>query len=88
MLNELGITDPLPTYEAASVTTNPIDIFRSYIAEEMHKITGVSRDIVYPALEWTQQMEKGDLIMAVPRLRIKGDPKALAADWVSKVSRR
>ncbi|KAF3279362.1 hypothetical protein TWF132_000633 [Orbilia oligospora] len=84
MLNELGITDPLPTYEAASLTTNPIDIFRSYIAEEMHKITGVSRDIVYPALEWTQQMEKGDLIMAVPRLRIKGDPKALAADWVSK----
>ncbi|KAK6512319.1 hypothetical protein TWF481_001207 [Arthrobotrys musiformis] len=84
LLKDLGITEPLPTYEAASVTTNPIDIFRSYVAEEMHKITGVSREIVYPALEWTQQMEKGDLIMAVPRLRIKGDPKALAADWVSK----
>ncbi|EPS35744.1 hypothetical protein H072_10806 [Dactylellina haptotyla CBS 200.50] len=84
MLSELGISEPLPAFEAASVTTNPIDIFRSYIAEEMTKITGVSRDLVYPALEWTQTPDKGDLIMAVPRLRVKGDAKALAADWAAK----
>ncbi|KAJ6261364.1 cytoplasmic arginine--tRNA ligase [Drechslerella dactyloides] len=84
MLGELGISDPLPVFEAASVTTNPIDIFRSYVAEEMAKITGVNRDIVYPALEWTQNMEKGDLIMAVPRLRVKGDPKVLANEWAKQ----
>ncbi|KAF3936348.1 hypothetical protein ABW19_dt0210535 [Dactylella cylindrospora] len=84
MLNELGISEPLPKFENASVTTNPIDIFRSYVAEEMSKITGVNRDLVYPALEWTQDMKKGDLIMAVPRLRVKGDPKALAVTWAEK----
>ncbi|EWC47327.1 cytoplasmic arginine--tRNA ligase [Drechslerella stenobrocha 248] len=84
MLAELGISDPLPKFDAASVTTNPIDIFRSYVAEEMSKITGVNRELLYPALEWTQNMEKGDLILAVPRLRIKGDPKALAAEWVKQ----
>lgn len=85
LLKDLGISESLPKFSAASVTTNPIDIFRSYVAEEMAKITGVDREIVYPALEWTQDMNKGDLIMAVPRLRLKGDPKAMAADWVTKV---
>lgn len=88
MLGELGITDPLPVFAAANPTTNPIDIFRSYVAEEMTKITGVNRELVYPALEWTQDMRKGDLIMAVPRLRVKGDPKALAIQWAEKVKGR
>ncbi|KAF3909741.1 hypothetical protein AA313_de0209653 [Arthrobotrys entomopaga] len=84
MLSELGIEEPLPKFEAASTTTNPIDIFRSYIAEDLSKVSGINKDTIYPALEWTQTPDKGDLILAVPRLRVKGDPKAVAADWVAK----
>jgi len=85
ILSNLGITETLPIFKAANPVINPIDVFRSYIAEELSKITGVERDRVYESIEWTQDFKKGDLILAVPRLRIKGNPTELGKEWVEKV---
>lgn len=85
-LSTLKITDPLPIYPGAKPTSNPVDIFRTYIANTLAPIAGVDIDLIYPALEWTQSFDKGDLIMAVPRLRIKGrKPDELANEWAEKV---
>lgn len=85
-LASLGIEEPLPVFEGAYPDKNPFDIYRCYVAHEMGKITGVDEKIIFPALEWTASPDKGDLVLAVPRLRLKGaKPQELAAKWAEEV---
>lgn len=85
-LRNLGISEDLPVFPDSNPTTNPVDVFRCYIAATLAPITGVDINLVYPALEWTQSIEKGDMILAVPRLRVKGKkPNELAEEWAAAV---
>lgn len=66
--------------------TNPIDVYRLHLTTLLEKITGVDPSIIYPALQWTQGLDKGDLVMPVPALRVKGKkPNELAEEWQAKV---
>ncbi|KAH8802511.1 arginyl-tRNA synthetase [Xylogone sp. PMI_703] len=85
-LTELRNGDPLPVYNDAVPYINPVDIFRSAITEELAKISVVDASIIYPALERTSTLDKGDLILAVPRLRVKGPPAEIASDWAAVFS--
>lgn len=85
-LTALGIAEPITVYPESNITTNPIDVFRSYITKTLSEISGVDANLIYPALEWTTGFDKGDLVLAVPRLRIKGkQPAELAKEWAEKV---
>ena len=65
---------------------NPLDHYRPHIASLLAKITGVDPLIVYPAVSLTQTLDKGDMVVAVQALRIKGQqPQALAEKWASEV---
>jgi arginyl-tRNA synthetase len=65
---------------------NPFDFYRAHLSNVLAEITGVDHKIIYPALSWTQSLEKGDLILAAPALRIKGQkPDELAKQWAEKV---
>lgn len=87
LLSSLGISDPLQTFPDSNPTTNPVDVFRSFIATTLGPIGGVHSQLIYSSLEWTQSFEKGDLILAIPRLRIKGKkPDLIAKEWAEKVS--
>lgn len=69
-------------------TFNQFDIYRSHITELLAPITGVDAKIIYPALQWTQTLANGDLMLPVPALRIKGKkPDAVAKEIVEKVRR-
>lgn len=84
-LKQLGI-DKVEHYPNCHPETNPIDIYRSHITGLLHEITGIDTSIIYPAIQWTQSLDKGDAIVAVPALRVKGKkPNELAEEWVSKV---
>jgi len=64
---------------------NPIDVYREHIAEHLASITGVEAPEVYTKLQWTQTQDKGDLMLPVPSLRIKGKkPNELATEWAGK----
>lgn len=77
----------LPKYPNCYPEVNPVDIYRAHLTEILTKVTGVDAAIIYPALQWTQTLEKGDLVLPVPALRVKGKkPPELAAEWVEKVS--
>ncbi|SMN19699.1 similar to Saccharomyces cerevisiae YHR091C MSR1 Mitochondrial arginyl-tRNA synthetase [Maudiozyma saulgeensis] len=83
-LQKLSINAPAAV-EGSFPDVNVVDLMRNYIAEELHKISGVDTSLIFPALEWTNTMERGDLLIPVPRLRIKGaNPKDLAAEWAEK----
>ncbi|KAL2187773.1 arginyl-tRNA synthetase [Thermothelomyces heterothallicus CBS 203.75] len=64
---------------------NPFDFYRAHIANVLSGITGVEPKIIYPALSWTSGLDKGDLMLAAPALRIKGQkPDELAQQWADK----
>lgn len=75
----------LPAYSGSFPLINPVDIFRCIITEELVRITGLDASFVYSTLEWTSTLDKGDLILAVPRLRVKGSPAENAASWAAAV---
>ena len=87
-LKSLSVTTPLKKYPNCYPEINPVDVYRAHLTEILTEVTGVDAAIIYPALQWTQTLEKGDLVLPVPALRVKGKkPPELAAEWVEKVNR-
>lgn len=77
------MTSPFP---ACHPKFNPVDIYRVHLANTLAAVTGVGAQIIYPALARTQTQDKGDLALAVPALRVKGEkPADLAVKWAKEV---
>lgn len=68
---------------------NPTDAHRAHIATRLSQLTKIDALIIYPTLQWAQTLDNGDLVLAVPALRVKGrQPEELAEEWARDVSRR
>lgn len=66
---------------------NPLDIYRAHLANTLSDVTGVAAGNIYPCLQWTQSLAKGDMVLPVPALRVKaGKPTDLAQTWAKEVS--
>ena len=64
---------------------NPIDNYREHVAEILAPIVGLPVMDIVPRLQTTLSQDKGDLMLAVPSLRIKGkSPGDLAVEWAGK----
>ncbi|GAO48817.1 arginyl-tRNA synthetase [Saitoella complicata NRRL Y-17804] len=83
-LANLGIKDEIKSFEGSNPTGNPFDIFRSYIATELATVSEIPAETIYSCLETTSKVGNGDLILPVPRLRLKAKPADLAAQWAEK----
>lgn len=82
----LSLDDLSAKYPNCQPTLNPFDLYRGHLANVLHDITGVDHKIIYPNLQWTSGLDKGDIILAAPSLRVKGKkPDELAKEWVEKV---
>lgn len=80
-LKKLSINEPT-VVEGSHPDYNVVDLMRNFITQELSKISDVDASLIFPALEWTNTLERGDLLIPVPRLRIKGaNPKDLATEW-------
>ncbi|KAK5627981.1 hypothetical protein RRF57_003696 [Xylaria bambusicola] len=78
-LLQLGSLDEYPN---CYPEINPQDIYRAHITSILHKISGVDKTIIYNALQWTASLDKGDMILAIPALRVKGKPSELGEKWL------
>ena len=58
----------LPAYPEAFHLLNPVDVFRSCIARKLAEISAIDPNVIFSCLDWTNILDKGDLILAVPRL--------------------
>lgn len=66
---------------------NPLDIYRAHLADTLSGVTGVVAGKIYPCIQWTQTLGKGDLVLPVPALRVKGGkPTDLAHAWAKEVN--
>lgn len=82
-LKKLDLTVPAPI-ENSYPEANTVDLCRNYITEQLSELAGVDKSIIYPALEWCTVLEKGDLLLPLPRLRLKGNLEELAKELASK----
>lgn len=84
-LSAIGI-EQVPQQPNTYPALNPVDIYRSHITDLLAPVAGVDPNIVFNALQWTNTLEKGDLILAAPALRLKGKkPDELATELAGKV---
>jgi arginyl-tRNA synthetase len=75
----------IPSYPNCHPDVNPFDLYRAHLTTILAEVTGVEAAIVYPALQWTLTLEKGDLVLPVPALRVKGKkPDQVAQEWAEK----
>ncbi|KAF3481831.1 arginyl-tRNA synthetase [Arthroderma uncinatum] len=85
LLQALGVQTPVPRFTRANVVSSPIDIYRSYVANTIHKLTGCNEEVAYDAVQWASAATNADLMLVTARLKIKGtNPNQLAQDLVSK----
>ena len=85
-LQTLGVGTPIPSFKGTDVLTNPVDIYRSYLADTLTRLIDCDAQLVYESIQWTNSLPNGDLVLVVPRLRLKGvKPADLAKDLSDKV---
>ncbi|KGQ02108.1 hypothetical protein PAAG_11057 [Paracoccidioides lutzii Pb01] len=65
-------TNEVSQYPNCYPSVNPVDRYRAHIAELVAEALGVDSQAVYPRLQWTNSLDKGDLVLAAPALQIKG----------------
>lgn len=82
-LKSLDLALP-PSMEGSYPQSNTVDLCRNYITEQLSTIANVDKKVVFTALDWSTILENGDLIVPLPRLRLKGDLDAMAADLAAK----
>ncbi|KAL4736932.1 hypothetical protein BDV11DRAFT_192841 [Aspergillus similis] len=64
---------------------NPVDVYREHISEHLSAITGIEAEKIYPRLQFTSTLDKGDLLLPVPSLQIKGkSPADLSKELAEK----
>lgn len=80
-LSKLGLEQPAAIPDSFP-EFNVVDVLRNYITNELNRITEVNKDIIFQALDSPSTLDKGDLIIPIPRLRLKGiNPKDKAVEW-------
>lgn len=61
----LQSTSNVSKFPGCFPTLNPVDIYREHISEELGKIAEIDPAKIYPRLQWTNTLDKGDLALAV-----------------------
>lgn len=85
LVNGLTLDSVTEKYPQAHPEINPLDLYRAHLSNVLAGISGVDTSIIYPAINWTTGLDKGDFVLAVPALRIKGEkPDALATKWAGE----
>lgn len=67
---------------------NPFDVYRIHLANALSEVTGFQPKTIYPLLQRTATLDKGDLLLPVPACRIKEEkPDVLASRWAKQAIR-
>ncbi|PVU98100.1 hypothetical protein BB561_000115 [Smittium simulii] len=61
-----------------------LEKYRNAVVSQLSEISGVDKNLIVAALDVPRNPENGDLAVAVPRLRVKGNPTQFAKDWSEK----
>ncbi|KAH8593952.1 arginyl-tRNA synthetase [Bisporella sp. PMI_857] len=83
-VTEIGL-ELLPSFVAADVLNNPIDIYHSYLAEHLQSLVECDPHLAYNSIQASKTIEDGDLDIVLPKLKLEGiEPKELAGELLKK----
>ncbi|OJD15622.1 arginine-tRNA ligase [Emergomyces pasteurianus Ep9510] len=68
----LELEIPIPAFPTANILSNPVDLYRCYVAEVVKQVVNCGEDIAYNSIQRTQVLAHGDVVVVVARLRLKG----------------
>lgn len=63
----------------------PLDVLRLDISKALHDISGIDHSLILNALESTNSMDRGDLLLPLPKIKV-ADPVAVANRWAIELS--
>ncbi len=72
LLKNLGLESSVPEFSQTDVTHNPLDIFHAYLAKTIVELTNCEAEIAYNSIQWSTDISNGDLVVVIPKLRLKG----------------
>ena len=85
-LESLGVHSPVPKFADTHILQNPLDLYRSYLAQILVPLVSADPQLVYDSLQCPNNSAHGDLVLVVPKLRLKGiKPADYAKELESKV---
>lgn len=85
MATAIGESLEALSLEQMAASKNPFDFYRQYLADILAPIVERKAEEIIPLLQWTTTLEKGDLTLPVPALRVKGKkPQDFAEEIVAK----
>ncbi|ERS97614.1 arginine-tRNA ligase [Sporothrix schenckii ATCC 58251] len=92
-----GLADVLPAIDGVEpapqdfadlpdvhLRSRPVDLYRVHVAKILAQLTGCAPAVAYDAVQSTTALAKGDLVVPVPRLRLKGKIDELCADVAAR----
>ncbi len=86
LVDGLNLDEASQKYPNCFPSRNPFDLYRAHLAGLVAGLANVDAKIVYPSLQWTSGLDKGDIVMATPALRMKGKkPDELAKEIAEQV---
>lgn len=77
LLEGLEVSSLSPLAASTDVLHNPIDIYRSQLAETIVSIVQCEPQVALEAIQVSNEVDNGDLIITLPKLRLQKTPEEL-----------
>ncbi|RUS33370.1 hypothetical protein BC938DRAFT_471984 [Jimgerdemannia flammicorona] len=74
----------IPRISGTNPDENVLDAFRNLIADQIARLAGSDPVFVTSLIEAPRTPDHGDFAIAVPRMRVKGNPAVLAKEYTEK----
>lgn len=86
LLKSLHHDETIPHIQDALVLSNILDLYKSFICKNLAQANGLSPEAIFHSLDRPQTLDQGDLVLPIPRLRVKGaNTSELGNEWARKV---
>jgi arginyl-tRNA synthetase len=84
-LSSLNLSTPVPALESVQVLSNPLDIYRTYLAHVLADIANCDLITAHKSIQWPNNIFNGDLAVILPKLRAGAKAGELALELMEKV---
>jgi hypothetical protein len=84
-LGSLDLNVPVPNVNDADVLANPLDVYRTYLAQVLADTIGCDMNVAYKSIQWPNNISGGDLAVILPKLRLGAKADEVTIELMKKV---
>ncbi|KAH6844285.1 Arginine--tRNA ligase, cytoplasmic [Alternaria tenuissima] len=83
-LGSLNLNVPIPDVKDAEVLANPLDVYRTYLAQVLADAVGCDINVAYKSIQWPNNIFNGDLAVILPKLQPGAKADEVAVELMKK----